>query len=81
MKSLNSQTRLERSLNSGWTVHIYNGERQLLCTLGPSHGWSLAAGTAVGILFAIIGFNLSNPQMANSLPADPLPVTPPLQVD
>jgi hypothetical protein len=81
MKSTHSKGTLERTLDSGWTVHVYNRQRQLLCTLTPSHGWSFVAGTVTGILLAVIGFNLSTPQMVNSLPEETAPQTAPLQVD
>lgn len=81
MKTTNSHPRLERSLDTGWTIHIYNRQRQLLCTLGPSHAWSFAAGTAAGILLAVMGFNLSIPQIQNPRIEGPLPQTAPLQLD
>lgn len=81
MKSTHSHPSLERSLDSGWTVHIYNRQRQLLCTFGPSHGWCFAVGIAVGGLLAVIGFNLATPQMPHSSPEGPTPQTAPLQLD
>jgi hypothetical protein len=81
MKSTNTPTSLDRSIDSGWTVHIYNRQRQLLCTLNPSHGWSFAAGAVVGILLAIVGFNLSSSQMAQPLTEDITPDAAPLQLD
>ena len=81
MKSTHSQPRLDRSLDSGWAVHIYDGKRQLLCTFGPSHGWSFVVGTAVGLLLAVIAFNLSLSQPPRPETQEPLPQTAPLQVD
>jgi len=81
MKSIHSKATLDRTLDSGWTVHIYNRQRQLLCTLTSSHGWSFVAGTVVGGVLAVIGFNLSTPQMVHSLPEETAPQTAPLQVD
>jgi hypothetical protein len=82
MKSTNSHPPLERSLESGWAVHIYNHRRQLLCSLDPSHGWSFAAGTLLGILLTVVGVNLANPELADSTVIDePQPKTAPLQLD
>mgnify|MGYP003565742209 CR=1 FL=1 len=81
MKSTNSYPRLESSLDTGWTIHIYDRQRKLVCTLNPSHGWSFAAGTAVGLLLAVIGFNLSTPQVPPSPVDFSAPKTAPLQVD
>lgn len=82
MKSTNTRQRLERSLNSGWAIQIYDGKRQLRCALDPSHGWSLVAGAAVGGLLAVVGFNLSLPEPSQPLVDETiLPMTAPLQVD
>jgi hypothetical protein len=81
MKLTNSQPRLDCSLETGWTIHIYNRQRKLLCTLNPSHGWSFATGTVIGLLLAVVGFNLSMPQISNSPVHELAPVTAPLQLD
>ena len=49
MKSTHSQPRLDCSIETGWTIHIYNRQRQLLCTLDPSHGWAVATGMVIWI--------------------------------
>jgi len=38
MQKLNQN--LEHRPTDGWIVHIYTGNRRLLCALDPSHGWS-----------------------------------------
>jgi len=82
MKTTESNPQIERALNSGWAVHVYDQKRQLLCTLGPSHGWSFAAGTAMGLLMAVVGFNLSNSRLSERPMLDnTTPHTAPLQVD
>jgi len=42
----------------GWSIHVYNSNRHLLCAIGPSHGWAFGLGTLVGGLVLIIFSNL-----------------------
>ena len=81
MKSINSRPSLDRSLDSGWSIHVYNNQRKLLCSFCPSHGWSFAAGTAVGIVLAVMGFNLAPAQMPEPMTGEAAPQTAPLQLD
>ena len=81
MKSTHSQPHLDRSLDSGWAVHVYDGRRQLLCTIDPSHGWSFAVGTAVGLLLAVVALNLPMVRMPQSSPENSVSQVAPLQLD
>ncbi|MGB3495163.1 MAG: hypothetical protein WBA57_20710 [Elainellaceae cyanobacterium] len=44
-------------VNEGWSVIVYSGDRRLLCSLHPSHGWMFAIGIVVGFLVAVIGYS------------------------
>jgi hypothetical protein len=35
-------------INEGWAVHIYGGDRRLLCSLHPSHIWLFLIGAILG---------------------------------
>jgi hypothetical protein len=48
-------------LKTGWIVHVYGRNRRLICALEPSHGWALLTGVGLGLLAAIIWFNLYTP--------------------
>lgn len=45
--------------SEGWSVHVYDGDRHLCCTLEPSHGWALGIGVGVGIFISILFSNLA----------------------
>lgn len=65
--------------DEGWLVQVYGQNRRLLCVLEPSHGWIFLLGCGVGILLAIIWFNIAR----YSEPIEPVPPTeiPQIQVD
>ncbi len=45
--------------SEGWLVHVYSGDRRLLCVLEPSHAWMFLLGCGLGILLALGWFNLA----------------------
>ncbi|MCH9056630.1 hypothetical protein L5470_11140 [Synechococcus sp. PCC 6717] len=45
--------------SEGWLVHVYSGDRRLLCVLDSSHAWTFLLGCGVGILLALGWFNLA----------------------
>lgn len=65
--------------DEGWLVQVYGQNRRLLCVLEPSHGWIFLLGCGVGILLAIIWFNIAR----YSEPIEPVPPTeiPQIQID
>ncbi len=51
--------------NEGWSIHVYDSDRHLCCTIEPSHGWALGIGVGAGILISVLFSNLAaatNPQ-------------------
>ncbi|HIK54191.1 MAG TPA: hypothetical protein IGS37_03375 [Synechococcales cyanobacterium M55_K2018_004] len=62
----------------GWAINIYDGDRRLLCTLDPSHGWAFATGIVLGGLL-VLGWTVSDRPPSTS-PFVP-PQTAPLSVD
>ncbi|MBD1914315.1 MULTISPECIES: hypothetical protein [Cyanophyceae] len=73
--------KLHCTTQAGWAIHVYNCDRRLLCTIGPSHGWVFMSGLAFGLVVSIIGYNLPH----SSAAASPPPLSPdfvaPLQLD
>ena len=37
----------------GWSVHVYDQERRLRCTIEPSHCWALGLGLALGVFITL----------------------------
>lgn len=73
--------KLQKPVDEGWSVHIYDRQRRLLCALEPSHGWIFLLGWGVGLMCAIAWVNLA-PPAADAYPLeDRAPKTPLLQVD
>ncbi|MBF2048838.1 MAG: hypothetical protein IGS54_15995 [Elainella sp. C42_A2020_010] len=35
-------------VNEGWAVHVYGGDRRLLCSFGSSHCWLFVLGLVAG---------------------------------
>ena len=70
---------LKTNTGEGWMVQVYGRDRRLLCILEPFHGWVFLVGCGLGLLLAILWFNLSR----YSLPVEPAEPTetPFLQVD
>jgi len=55
-KTMNRSTHpLKESPDNGWSVQIYSRDRHLLCSLYPSHGWTLLIGIALGFSLALVG--------------------------
>ncbi|MEL6602051.1 MAG: hypothetical protein AAFP20_02360 [Cyanobacteria bacterium J06614_10] len=57
----------------GWSIHIYNGNRHLLCTVGPSHGWAFGLGILTGGLMLLTFSNLRWPSSTNISTPDTTP--------
>ncbi|HIK18496.1 MAG TPA: hypothetical protein IGS53_24865 [Leptolyngbyaceae cyanobacterium M33_DOE_097] len=70
---------LPKSIDSGWSLQLYSGDRRLLCSLYPSHGWVFLAGICLGFLMAFISFGaqLKSP----SSPSLSTPMEAPLNID
>lgn len=79
MKKLDENLPHPRAMNEGWVVHIYDRNRRLLCTLDPSHGWSMLAGLTLGVVLTIglVGLTHSNTQAKSAIS----PMQAPLSVD
>lgn len=76
--------------SEGWSIHVYDGDRHLCCTIEPSHGWALGIGIGTGILMSVLFSNLAvtadsqnpagapprqtAPSTAESMPAQSTPV-------
>lgn len=50
--------KLQNPVDEGWSVHIYDRRRRLLCSLEPSHGWTFLLGCLLGLGLAITWTNL-----------------------
>ncbi|MEL6222372.1 MAG: hypothetical protein AAFR31_07005 [Cyanobacteria bacterium J06627_8] len=51
--------KLQSPVDEGWSVHIYDRQRRLLCALEPSHGWIFFLGCIFGLLLAIVWANMA----------------------
>jgi len=72
-------SQLPKSIDSGWSLQLYSGDRQLLFSLHPSHGWAFLAGICLGFLMAFISFNVpSKPHSSSSISA---PMEAPFGID
>ncbi|MGF1566742.1 MAG: hypothetical protein ACFCVD_01470 [Nodosilinea sp.] len=81
MKSLDTTSQLNRPAADGWVIHVYDGNRRLLCSLEPLHGWIFAVGVGVGLVLALLMANLAAPgEPSQRLEVAPT-MTAPLQVD
>jgi hypothetical protein len=63
-------------INEGWAVHVYAGDRRLLCSFNLSHCWFFLIGLAVGGLLtaASIQREPSSAQTSFSVP-NPAPLS------
>ncbi|MGB3612953.1 MAG: hypothetical protein WBA10_04100 [Elainellaceae cyanobacterium] len=52
--------KLQEPVEEGWSIHVYDCKRHLLCTLEPSHGWVFVFGCLFGLLVAIAWGNLAS---------------------
>lgn len=62
-----SSDRLKESVNDGWIIQVYSGDRRLLCSIYPSHGWAFFIGILLGFAVALIG--LQNQSVNHSRPS------------
>lgn len=76
-ESRQSQTQLKA--DEGWVVQVYGSNRRLLFVLDPSHGWIFLLGCGVGLLLAVIWFNVA--RYSPPLETPPPPKSPAWQVD
>jgi hypothetical protein len=77
---MNQQHKLQNPVDEGWSIHIYDRRRRLLCSLEPSHGWIFLLGCLVGLGLAITWGNLARSSPSLS-PEGKTVETPPLQLD
>ncbi|WP_008319569.1 hypothetical protein [Leptolyngbya sp. PCC 6406] len=56
-ESTNLRTRFDNT-SEGWLLHIYSGDRRLLCVLDSSHAWTFLWGVFFGLLLAVGWGNL-----------------------
>lgn len=61
MKNSKQDLKPMSTVNEGWAIHIYDGDRHLRCTLDSSHGWVFGLGMGLGIIAAVIATNLVLP--------------------
>lgn len=64
----------------GWMVQVYGRDRRLLWVLEPFHGWIFLFGCGLGLLLAIVWFNLASYSPTVEA-AEPTTETPFLQLD
>ena len=50
-----------QSVDEGWSIHFYDRERRLRCTIEPSHGRALGLGVVLGVLITLVVTNLRLP--------------------
>lgn len=73
--------KLQNPVDEGWSVHIYDRQRRLLCTLEPSHGWIFLLGCIFGLLLATAWGNMAPPS-SETTAIQSSPTEPPMfQVD
>lgn len=70
---------LQKMPDEGWSILIYSRDRRLLCSLDPSHGWTLLAGILLGFIFALVSTSARIPAQ----PSAPIsaPMNAPLNLD
>ncbi|MEM8806632.1 MAG: hypothetical protein AAGF01_11450 [Cyanobacteria bacterium P01_G01_bin.38] len=66
--------KVNTALDEGWTVHVYDRNRRLRCTLDTSHGWVFGTGVGLGILVALLGVNLN---LSTNAPTSEPPISSP----
>ncbi len=54
-------TKAKTSTKEGWSIHVYDQERHLRCTIEPSHGWAMGLGLVLGILVTVLVTNIDLP--------------------
>ncbi len=78
MKSTYKQ---QETINEGWSIQIYSGNRRLICSLEPSHGWTFFAGCILGILMTVILFNIDQSSTVKPVSHPTPTVIEPLPID
>ncbi|GAB4385209.1 MAG: hypothetical protein Kow00121_49880 [Elainellaceae cyanobacterium] len=71
--------KLQEHLDEGWSVQVYDGDRHLLCSLYPSHGWAFFAGLLAGFMLALVSVN--GTATIQSPPSISAPLQAPLGID
>lgn len=66
-------------VQEGWMIHVYGGDRRLLCSLEASHIWFFIGGLVVGLFLA--GIVASSQRPATTPTPTPNTLTPPLAID
>ena len=59
------------SVDEGWSVHVYDRDRHLRCTIDASHCRAFMVGLGTGLLFAIVGMKLVIPEMTRAVQTSP----------
>ena len=57
------------SIREGWSIHVYDQERRLRCTIEPSHARALGLGIVLGIFVTIVITNINLPVEFKTSPA------------
>jgi uncharacterized membrane protein len=71
---------LQSTIGKGWSIHIYRSDRQLLCSLYPSHGWTFLAGIVLGFVLALVSLQFQK-NTTKSTPSVSAPMQAPLSID
>ncbi|EDX86890.1 hypothetical protein S7335_4597 [Synechococcus sp. PCC 7335] len=67
MKDTKNDPKLKTvSVDEGWSVHVYDRDRRLCCTLDASHARTFVVGLGMGLLFSIVGMRLVAPQTTSA---------------
>ncbi|WP_139325071.1 hypothetical protein [[Limnothrix rosea] IAM M-220] len=73
---------LKENVSSGWSLQLYSGDRRLLWSLDPSHGWIFLIGSILGFSSALLlGFSYPEETINSVDPVIDQTVTPLLEVD
>lgn len=73
--------KLQNPVGEGWSVHIYDRQRRLLCALEPSHVWIFLLGCTFGLVLAVVWGNLAQPTSGTPFLRNPATTSPMFQVD
>ncbi|MEL6492192.1 MAG: hypothetical protein AAFQ95_19740 [Cyanobacteria bacterium J06621_3] len=68
MKDTKSRTST-KSIKEGWSIHVYDQERHLRCTIEPSHIRALGLGIVFGMFLTVVITNIDLPVKFVSSPA------------
>ncbi len=73
--------KLQNPVDEGWSVHIYDRQRRLLCALESSHIWTFLLGCTFGLLLAVVWGNLAQPSSRSTSLGSSSTASPIFQVD